>query len=68
MKEIIAGIFVVIVVALLISLLEVIPVMLLWNWLMPLIFGLPTLNFGQAFGVCILSSLLFKNLSSTDKD
>lgn len=67
MKEIIAGVFVVIVVALLISLLEVIPVMLLWNWLMPLLFGLPTLSFWQSFGVCVLSSFLFRTVT-IDKD
>ena len=67
MKEIIAGIFVVIVVALLVALLEVIPVMLLWNWLMPLIFGLPTLSFWQSFGVCVLSGLLFRTVN-VDKD
>ncbi len=67
MKEIIAGIFVVLVVAVLLSLLEVIPVMLLWNWLMPLIFGLPILSFWQTFGLCVLSSCLFKNIV-VDKD
>jgi len=34
-------------------------VMLLWNWLMPEIFGLPTLNFWQAVGIVILSRLIF---------
>lgn len=35
------------------------PVMLLWNWLMPNIFGLPYINFWQAVGLNILSSVLF---------
>lgn len=29
----------------LVALLEIYPVMLLWNWLMPAIFGLPTIGF-----------------------
>lgn len=36
-----------------------IPLMLLWNWLMPLIFGLPQLTFVEALGVSALSTLLF---------
>ncbi len=34
-------------------------VMHLWNWLMPEIFGLRTLNFAQALGLLILTKLLF---------
>jgi hypothetical protein len=37
-------------------------VMLLWNWLMPEIFGLKTLGYWQAWGLLILSSILFKGL------
>ena len=33
-------------------------VMWLWNWLMPELFGLPTLTFWKAVGVVILSKLL----------
>ena len=35
-----------------------IPLCLLWNWLMPFIFGLPKLNLLQTFGLSILISLL----------
>ena len=35
-----------------------IPLWLLWNWLMPYIFGLPTLNIIQMFGLSILITLL----------
>jgi hypothetical protein len=35
-------------------------VMLLWNWLMPAIFGLKTLTFWQAGGLLVLTSILFK--------
>jgi len=34
-------------------------VMLLWNLLMPVIFGLVTINFWQALGLLILTRLLF---------
>jgi len=33
--------------------------MYLWNWLMPLIFGLPIITFWQALGICLLSKILF---------
>ena len=35
-------------------------IMLLWNWLMPAIFGLGTISFWQAFGLAFLSGLLFR--------
>jgi hypothetical protein len=34
-------------------------VMWLWNWLMPELFGLPTLTFWKAIGVVFLAKLLF---------
>lgn len=36
-------------------------VMLLWNWLMPAIFGLPAITYWQAWGLVLLSHLLFKS-------
>ena len=38
-------------------------VMLLWNWLIPVIFGLGTINFVQGWGLAVLSGILFKNSS-----
>jgi hypothetical protein len=35
-------------------------VMLLWNWLMPAIFGLKRLTYWQAWGLLVLSHILFK--------
>jgi hypothetical protein len=32
----------------------------LWNWLMPTIFGLPTLTYWQAVGLIVLCHILFK--------
>lgn len=34
-------------------------VKLLWNWLMPAIFGLPAITFWQAFGLLALCKILF---------
>ena len=36
-------------------------VMLLWNWLMPVIFGLTTITIWQSFGLILLSSFLLKS-------
>jgi hypothetical protein len=36
-------------------------VMLLWNALMPEIFHLPIINFGQALGLLVLSKILFSS-------
>lgn len=43
-------------------------VMLLWNWLMPEIFGLKQLSYWQAWGLLILSSILFKGIPSGRDD
>jgi hypothetical protein len=34
-------------------------VMLLWNWLMPPIFGLKVIGYWQAFGIMVLAKLIF---------
>jgi hypothetical protein len=34
-------------------------VMSLWNWLMPVIFGLTTITFWQAIGLFVLSKIFF---------
>ena len=35
------------------------PLMLLWNWLMPSLFNLPMISFWQAVGLNLLSGILF---------
>ncbi len=35
-------------------------VMLLWNWLMPTIFGLPEITYWQGWGLVLLAHILFK--------
>ena len=39
------------------------PLMLLWNWLMPILFGLPIITFWQAVGLNMLSTIIFKSQS-----
>lgn len=36
-------------------------VMLLWNWLMPTLFGLAEINYWMAFGLIVLARLIFGN-------
>lgn len=45
------------------------PLMLLWNWLMPTVFGLPTITFWQAVGFNLMGNILFKshNFGKSDK-
>ena len=49
------------------SLIIAIPLYFLWNWLMPTIFGTKIITFLQAWGLSFLTSLLFKNYSSSNK-
>lgn len=42
------------------------PVMWLWNWLMPLIFGLTKISFLQALGLSLLGNMLF-NIGASNK-
>ena len=43
------------------------PLMLLWNWLIPTIFGLPEITLWQALGLSLLSTILFKSPPSIKK-
>ena len=44
------------------------PVMLLWNYVMPDVFGLTEIVFWQALALSMLSSMLFKSSASSSKD
>jgi hypothetical protein len=57
LSAIILGVVVLVFVAAVMSL----PVMLLWDWLMPTIFGLPEITWFQAWGLLFLCGMLFKN-------
>ena len=43
-------------------------VMLLWNWVVVDIFGLPTINYLQAIGLWILPKLLIHKLPNNSED
>ena len=59
----IQGILLVVGLLFLYALLLAFPTMILWNWLMPTIFNLPTITFWQAMGLNIMASILFKDNS-----
>jgi hypothetical protein len=44
------------------------PLMVLWDWLMPTIFGLPEITFFQACGLQLLSIILFKSSVINNKN
>lgn len=39
----------------------------LWNWLMPMVFGLPTITIIQAIGLTALSQILFSKTTVNSK-
>ena len=43
------------------TLVVTLPVQLLWNWLVPEIFGLPKIGFWQTVGLILLVNLLFRS-------
>ncbi len=49
------------------SLLMAVPTMLLWDWLMPELFGLKEVTLFQAWGLNFLCGMLFKSHSSSSK-
>ena len=67
MEKILTGFIVVIGILLSMSLLLGLPLMILWNWLMPTLFNLPLIGFWQAVGLNIISGILFGK-SSVNKD
>lgn len=48
-----------------VSFLYAIPVWLLWNWVVPVVFGLSKVTLIQAWGLAFLSSLLIKSSNTT---
>ena len=62
------GVIVVTVVVLFVyAMLFAFPVMWLWNWLMPYLFGLNTITVWQALGLNLLCGLLFRGSSVSKK-
>lgn len=58
--EAVVGCFVVFVLYVILALILALPVMWLWNWLMPMLFNLPTLTWVEALGLNLLCGFLFK--------
>lgn len=54
-----AAMFWVLATSLVFSFLTAVPAWVLWNWLMPTIFGVSSITLAQTFGLLILTSLLF---------
>jgi hypothetical protein len=48
------------------ALILALPTMLLWNWVMPGIFGLKTIGFFQALGLNLLCGVLVRSRPSSD--
>jgi hypothetical protein len=44
------------------------PVMLLWDWLMPVLFGLGTITWLQAWGLSLLCNFLFRGHTTNSRD
>jgi hypothetical protein len=61
MSETIHNMLVVIGLLILACLLFGLPLMFLWNWIIPDIFGLPQIGFLQACGLQLIAGLLFKS-------
>lgn len=68
MRETIENILIVTGLLILVCLLLGAPLMFLWNWLMPGIFGLPQIGFWQACGLQLMAGLLFKSSTTIKKD
>ncbi len=64
MQVVFAGILVVLALAIQ-ALFLAFPTMWLWNGLLPEMFGLPTVTFWQALGLCLLARFLFGSGSSS---
>ena len=63
-----SGCIVVIVILVVLSFLEAWVVQLLWNWLAPIFWATaPILTYWQAFGVCILLSIIGSAFKSVSK-
>lgn len=65
--EIINGIMAILAYLMLYALILAVPVMLLWNYVMPDIFGLSEINFWQALSLNLLSGFLFRFSTGTTK-
>ncbi len=66
--KIVGGVIAGIAIAVALSFVIGVIVMLLWNWLMPELFGLGTINYWQGFGLVLFIKLLFSNGGSHNEN
>lgn len=50
------------------GLLIAVPVMVLWNWVIPDVLHLPAIGYWQAYGLTLLCTILFQSNSSRSTD
>jgi hypothetical protein len=67
MDKVLGGIALFIGIVIIWSCLLALPVWLLWNWLMPVIFGLGKIGFLQSLGLNLLCGCLFKSNVTVNK-
>lgn len=60
MIDVVGGILLMVVWAFAAACIFVVPAWLLWNWLVPVIFGLPEVSLLQCLGLMLLSGMLFR--------
>jgi len=65
MKDFLLATLAVIGIFLLVAILMGLPLMVLWNLLMPQLFNLPEIGFWQAVGLNFMCSIMFKGTSSS---
>jgi hypothetical protein len=68
MKSNIEGFLTVVGLLILVVMLLGLPLQILWNWLMPSIFGLKYITFWEAVGLNTIASILFKSNINIKKD
>jgi len=65
--KLIESILILIFAIMLFGLVAALPTFILWNWLMPSIFGVKSISMLQALGLNFLSGILFKSSSTVSK-
>ena len=60
-EETLGGVGFILILLLLLLIINPVLIMLLWNWLMPPLFGLGKIGFWKAVGISMLSTILFKS-------
>lgn len=63
----VVGMFIALFVAVVVGIFIALPLMLLWNWLMPSLFNLREIGFLEAYGLYFLTNILFKSSQSSNE-